>query len=65
VRIAHRLSIGLETVPTHAPSIYRKLGIASRRELGRLSREDPIAVNGDRRGKQLRHLHRVRGRALA
>jgi hypothetical protein len=36
-------------VRTHAPNVYRKRGIASRRELGRLSREDPIVVNGDRR----------------
>jgi len=32
-QIAHKLSIGLETVRTHARSIFRKLGIASRREL--------------------------------
>jgi DNA-binding NarL/FixJ family response regulator len=31
--IAHELSIGIETVRTHARSIYRKLGIASRRDL--------------------------------
>jgi DNA-binding NarL/FixJ family response regulator len=31
--IAHELSIGIETVRTHARSIYRKLGIGSRREL--------------------------------
>src|SRR5919107_3325669 len=31
--IAHELSIGVETVRTHARHIYRKLGIASRREL--------------------------------
>lgn len=36
-QIAHRLSIGVETVRTHARNIYRKLGIASRRELARLS----------------------------
>lgn len=36
--IAHRLSIGIETVRTHARNIYRKLGISSRRELARLSR---------------------------
>jgi len=33
--IAHELSIGIETVRTHARSIYRKLGIGSRRELSR------------------------------
>jgi DNA-binding CsgD family transcriptional regulator len=36
--IAHRLSIGIETVRTHARNIYRKLGIASRRDLASLSR---------------------------
>jgi DNA-binding NarL/FixJ family response regulator len=35
--IAGRLSIGVETVRTHAGNIYRKLGISSRRELARLS----------------------------
>ena len=35
--IAHELSIGIETVRTHARHIYRKLGIGSRRELTRLS----------------------------
>jgi DNA-binding NarL/FixJ family response regulator len=35
--IARRLSIGVETVRTHAGNIYRKLGISSRRELARLS----------------------------
>jgi len=35
--IAHALSIGIETVRTHARSIYRKLGIGSRRELSRLA----------------------------
>ena len=48
-QIAHRLSIGIETVRTHARNIYRKLGIASRRELARLARQDPIIVDGDRR----------------
>ena len=32
-QIAHHLTIGIETVRTHARNIYRKLGIASRREL--------------------------------
>lgn len=36
-QIAHALSIGMETVRTHARHIYRKLGIASRRELVSLS----------------------------
>jgi DNA-binding NarL/FixJ family response regulator len=39
--IAHELSIGIETVRTHARNIYRKLGIGSRRELG-----DRRPVNG-------------------
>jgi DNA-binding NarL/FixJ family response regulator len=37
-QIAHELSIGIETVRTHARNIYRKLGISSRRELARLER---------------------------
>jgi DNA-binding NarL/FixJ family response regulator len=48
-QIAHHLSIGIETVRTHARNIYRKLGIASRRELARLARPDPIAVDDERR----------------
>jgi DNA-binding NarL/FixJ family response regulator len=36
--IAHVLSIGIETVRTHARNIYRKLGIRSRRDLASLSR---------------------------
>jgi DNA-binding NarL/FixJ family response regulator len=47
--IAHELSIGIETVRTHARHIYRKLGIASRRELTRLTRQDPIVVDEERR----------------
>ena len=47
--IAHELSIGIETVRTHARHIYRKLGIGSRRELSRLARQDPIVVDGERR----------------
>ena len=39
--IARRLSIGVETVRTHAGNIYRKLGISSRRELAGLSRPEP------------------------
>ena len=35
-QIAQQLSIGLETVRTHARNIYRKLGISSRRDLARL-----------------------------
>src|ERR671915_1284303 len=48
-QIAHALSIGIETVRTHARNIYRKLGISSRRELGRLTRPDPIVVDAQRR----------------
>ena len=39
-QIAQSLSIGVETVRTHARHIYRKLGISSRRDLARLSRPD-------------------------
>ena len=35
-QIAHQLTIGVETVRTHARNIYRKLGISSRRDLARL-----------------------------
>ncbi len=46
-QIAHPLSIGIETVRTHARNIYRKLGIASRRDLARLGRNgvDPVVVD--------------------
>ena len=47
--IAQELSIGIETVRTHARSIYRKLGIASRRELARLARQEPVVVDEERR----------------
>ena len=47
--IANELSIGIETVRTHARHIYRKLGIGSRRELARLARQDPIVVDHERR----------------
>jgi DNA-binding NarL/FixJ family response regulator len=43
-QIAHALSIGVETVRTHARNIYRKLGISSRRELARLSRPDTVVL---------------------
>jgi DNA-binding NarL/FixJ family response regulator len=48
-QIAHELSIGIETVRTHARNIYRKLGIGSRRDLPRLARQEPIVVDADRR----------------
>jgi DNA-binding NarL/FixJ family response regulator len=47
--IGHELSIGIETVRTHARNIYRKLGIASRRELARLARQEPVVVDDERR----------------
>jgi DNA-binding NarL/FixJ family response regulator len=46
-QIAHVLSIGIETVRTHARNIYRKLGISSRRELARLSRPDTVVVDDE------------------
>jgi DNA-binding NarL/FixJ family response regulator len=48
-QIAHSLSIGIETVRTHARNIYRKLGIASRRDLPRLAHQEPIVVDAERR----------------
>jgi DNA-binding NarL/FixJ family response regulator len=48
-QIAHRLSIGIETVRTHARNIYRKLGVASRRDLPRLARQEPVVVDAERR----------------
>ena len=50
-QIAHTLSIGIETVRTHARNIYRKLGISSRRELARLSRPDTVVVEDDPGGQ--------------
>jgi DNA-binding NarL/FixJ family response regulator len=46
-QIAHHLSIGVETVRTHARNIYRKLGITSRRDLARLHRNggEPVVVD--------------------
>jgi DNA-binding NarL/FixJ family response regulator len=41
--IAHELSIGIETVRTHARNIYRKLGISTRRDLARLGRPAMMA----------------------
>jgi DNA-binding NarL/FixJ family response regulator len=39
-QIAHELSIGVETVRTHARNIYAKLGITRRRDLARIGRPD-------------------------
>jgi DNA-binding NarL/FixJ family response regulator len=64
-QIADELSIGIETVRTHARNIYRKLGIASRRELARLARQDPVVVDGERRpiGTEPGRFARSSGRA--
>ena len=43
-QIAHTLSIGVETVRTHARNIYRKLGVSTRRDLARFSRQQPLHV---------------------
>ena len=43
-QIAHALSIGVETVRTHARNIYRKLGISTRRDLARFTRHQPAHV---------------------
>src|SRR3954462_11167010 len=43
-QIAHHLSIGIETVRTHARNIYRKLGISTRRDLARFARPRPVRV---------------------
>jgi DNA-binding NarL/FixJ family response regulator len=50
--IAHTLSVGVETVRTHASNIYRKLGIASRRELARLTRREPGTGDGRLGGRR-------------
>jgi DNA-binding NarL/FixJ family response regulator len=50
-QIAQALSIGIETVRTHARNIYRKLGIASRRDLARLGRPgEPVVVEEAKTG---------------
>jgi DNA-binding NarL/FixJ family response regulator len=49
-QIAHTLSIGVETVRTHARNIYRKLGISSRRDLARLGRPEPVVVEAPASG---------------
>ena len=52
-QIAHTLSIGVETVRTHARNIYAKLGVATRRDLARISRpqrqaarREPVPASG-------------------
>ena len=47
--IAETLSIGVETVRTHARSIYRKLGVPSRRELARRAQQEPVVVDEELR----------------
>ncbi|HMJ96928.1 MAG TPA: DNA-binding response regulator [Thermoleophilaceae bacterium] len=47
--ISKRLSIGVETVRTHARSIYRKLGVPSRRELAHLAQQEAVVVDAERR----------------
>jgi DNA-binding NarL/FixJ family response regulator len=42
--IAQALSVGIETVRTHARNIYRKLGVSTRRDLARFSRQQPVQV---------------------
>jgi DNA-binding NarL/FixJ family response regulator len=58
-QIAQQLTIGIETVRTHARNIYRKLGIGSRRELGSLPRRASI-VDGEH-GKDVGTGHRDEG----
>ena len=44
-QIAHELSVGVETVRTHARNIYRKLGIRTRRDLAKFARNPrPLQV---------------------
>ena len=47
--IAEELSIGIETVRTHARNVYRKLGVPSRRELARMAQRDAVVVDEQRR----------------
>jgi DNA-binding NarL/FixJ family response regulator len=52
--IAEELEIGIETVRTHARSIYRKLGVPSRRELARRAQQEPVVVDDERRPVETR-----------
>ena len=45
-QIAAALSVGIETVRTHARSVYRKLGVKSRRDLARTSAPDVAPAAG-------------------
>jgi DNA-binding NarL/FixJ family response regulator len=47
--IGEELSIGMETVRTHARNVYRKLGVPSRRELARMAQQEPVVVDAERR----------------
>jgi DNA-binding NarL/FixJ family response regulator len=58
-QIAQRLTIGIETVRTHARNIYRKLGVGSRRELGSLRPRASI-IDGEH-GKDMGTGHRDEG----
>jgi DNA-binding NarL/FixJ family response regulator len=58
-QIAQRLTIGIETVRTHARNIYRKLGISSRRELGSLPRR--ASIIDEEHGKDVGTGHRDEG----
>jgi NarL family two-component system response regulator LiaR len=47
--IAEQLSIGIETVRTHARNVYRKLRVPSRRELARMAQQEAVVVDEQRR----------------
>jgi DNA-binding NarL/FixJ family response regulator len=48
-QIGDALSIGIETVRTHARNVYRKLGVPSRRELARMAQQEAVVVDAERR----------------